>query len=156
MIKLLNILNEIKIEPSRNPSINRIEMDGNRLVVTINQKHTNRDPWVVTGKNNGVTTYGPRKSNEVFYPWYAYFESPDKVVLELDVEPYGGRYEFDTKEYDEYLDEVEYTKTLLKPYNPEIIEEEGNYRDYTQFILPANMFSNYKEVYEQWKQRKTY
>jgi hypothetical protein len=131
-------------------------MDGNKLVVTINQKHTNRNPHVKIGTNRGMDVYGPRKSDDVFYPWYAYFESPDKVVLELDIEPRGGRYEFDTQEYDEYLDEVQFTKTLLKPYNPEIEDEEGHYRDFTKFILPANMFSNYKEVYEQWKQRKTY
>jgi len=154
MIKLLNILNEIKIEPSRNPSINNIKVEGNRLVVTINQKHTNRSPHVFIGKTNGIDSYGPRKGDYVYYPWDAYFKSPDEIVLELDIEPRGRRYEFDSQEYDEYLDEVQYTKTLLKPYNPKIEEEEGYYRDFTKFILPASMFSNYKEVYEQWKQRK--
>jgi hypothetical protein len=150
MIKLINILNEITIKPSYNPSINRLGIENDKLIAIINQKHTNMSSQVITGTHRGMNIYGPRNSNNIYYDWNVYFKSPNKVVIEISINVRGSRMEFDPGEWDDYELEVEETKKLLKPYNPEIIETEGTYGDSTEFILNANIFSNYKEVYDQW------
>ena len=153
MIKLTDILNEITIRPSYNPSINRLGIENDKLIAIINQKYTNMSSQVITGTYQGMNIYGPRNSNNVYYPWNIYFKSPDKVVLELSINLRGSRMEYDPGEWDDYESNVEETKKLLEPYNPEIIETEGTYGDSTDFILNANVFSNYKEIYDQWVKR---
>lgn len=156
MIKLLDILSELKITPTVPTYLFLYDSTyGKKLGAVINDKYSNRDLDAKTTKGpNGINIYTPGRKY-VVYPWIVYFESPDKVVIELEIEPRGARYEFDISEYNEYLENVEDTKKILSPFNPEIKEEEGYYGDNTKFILNAGVFPNHKKIYEEWKNQKS-
>jgi hypothetical protein len=159
MIKLIDILSELKITPKVSNYLflyNGLTYGvmRKRLGVVINNKYSNRDLDAKTEIGpGGITIYTPGKRYDV-YPWTVYFESPNEVAIELEIRPQGYKDEFNDAEYDDYVSNVKDTKKILAQFNPKIEEEEGYDGDFTKFILDAGIFPNHEKIYDEWKNQR--